>query len=119
MLINQRLEEPYNKLPKDGELPILSKTLVNCQLTPKFWTVAKSILDTNSINNIYAKHSNNIINNNIFSNNNSITNNNNLNYNQKNKRSKTPLLSNNKNQIVRNDFINVYNNYNIKQNNIN
>ena len=114
MLINQRLEEPYNKLPKDGELPILSKTLVNCQLTPKFWSIAKSILDTNSINNIYVKDSNNIINNNIISNNNYK-----LNYNQKNKRSKTPLLSNNKSQIVRNDFINVYNNYNIEQNNIN
>ena len=119
MLINQRLEEPYNKLPRDGELPILSQTLVNCQLTPRFWSVAKSILDTNSISNIYVNDSNNIINNNIISNNNSKTNNKKINSIQKNKRSKTPLLNNNKSQFVRNDFMNVYNNYNIKQNNIN
>ena len=60
-----------------------------------------------------------ITNNNIDSNNNSKTNYNKFNYIQKNKRSKTPLLSNNKKQIVKNDFINVYNNYNIEQNNIN
>ena len=68
MLINQRLEEPYNKLPMEGDLPILSQTLVNCQLTPKFWSMVKSILDTNSINNIYIRDSNNITNNNIDSN---------------------------------------------------
>ena len=119
MLINQRLEEPYNKLPRDGELPILSQTLVNCQLTPRFWSVAKSILDTNLINNIYFNDSNNIINNNKVSNNNSKTNYNKMNCIQKNKRSKTPLLSNNKSQFVRNDFINVYNDYNIEQNNFN
>ena len=119
MLINQRLEEPYNKLPREGELPILSQTLVNCQLTPRFWSVAKPILDINSINNIYVNDSNNIINNNIVSNNNSKTNYNKINYIQKNKRSKTPLLSNNKSRFVRNDFINVNNYYNIEQNNIN
>ena len=85
MLINQRLEEPYNKLPKDGELPIVSQTLVNCQLTPKFWSVAKSILDTNLVNNIYIKNSNDIPNLNIVSNINSKSNYKNLNYNKKNK----------------------------------
>ena len=44
MLMNNRIEEPYNKLPKEGPLPILSKTLIKSKLTQKFWENAKNIL---------------------------------------------------------------------------
>jgi len=48
MLINKRVEEPYSKLPPEGPLPILSKTLIKSKLSPKFWNQTKSIYETNS-----------------------------------------------------------------------
>ena len=45
MLINNRFEEPYNKFPPDGPLPILSKSLVKSKLTKKFWQYTKHIYD--------------------------------------------------------------------------
>ena len=45
MLINNRFEEPYNKFPPDGPLPILSKAIVKSQLTKKFWQYTKHIYD--------------------------------------------------------------------------
>lgn len=48
MLINKRVEEPYNKLPPEGPLPILSKTLIKSKLSPKFWKQTKNIYETNS-----------------------------------------------------------------------
>ena len=41
MLINKRLEEPFDKISKEDELPIISKTMVNYKLTPKFWKYAQ------------------------------------------------------------------------------
>ena len=46
MLINSRIEEPYNKNPNDGPLPILSKTLVKSKLTYKFWDNVKHIYNS-------------------------------------------------------------------------
>ena len=48
MLINHRLEEPFNKISKEEELPIIPKTFVNSKLTPKFWKCAKKFLNLNS-----------------------------------------------------------------------
>ena len=45
MLINNRFEEPYNKFPPDGPLPILSKALVKSKLTKKFWQYTRHIYD--------------------------------------------------------------------------
>ena len=50
MLINNRLEEPFTKMPKEEELPIISQTLVKSKLTPKFWKYSKKFLNTESIN---------------------------------------------------------------------
>jgi hypothetical protein len=49
MLINNRIEEPYNRLPPDGPLPIISKTLAKSKLTPKFWKLTQNLYDNNSI----------------------------------------------------------------------
>ena len=48
MLINNRLEDPYNKMPKEGPLPILSKTLIKSKLSKIFWIKIKYIYDSNS-----------------------------------------------------------------------
>lgn len=47
MLINKRVEEPYSRLPPEGPLPILSKTLIKSKLSPKFWKQTKNIYETN------------------------------------------------------------------------
>ena len=36
MLINNRVEEPYSRLPPDGPLPFLSKSIVKSQLTKNY-----------------------------------------------------------------------------------
>ena len=71
MLINKRLEEPFTKIPKEEELPIISQTLVNSKLTPKFWKYSKKFLNNGSTNftSIYQeikKEKNNINNKNII-----------------------------------------------------
>ena len=48
MLINKRLEEPYSKMPDDGPLPILSKTVIKSKLSSKFWEKTKYIYDPNA-----------------------------------------------------------------------
>ena len=70
MLINKRLEEPFTKIPKEEELPIISQTLVNSKLTPKFWKYVKKFFNIESVNftSIYQeikKEKHNINNNNI------------------------------------------------------
>ena len=45
MLINDKLEDPYNKMPKDGPLPILPKTLIKSKLSKEFWIKTKYIYD--------------------------------------------------------------------------
>ena len=49
MLINNRIEEPYCRLPPEGPLPILSKILVRSKLTQKFFKYTKYIFEPNSI----------------------------------------------------------------------
>ena len=49
MLINGRIEEPYNKNPDDAPLKILSKTLVKSKLTYKFWERVKYIYNSTTI----------------------------------------------------------------------
>ena len=49
MLINNRVEEPYSRLPPEGPLPILSKSLVKNKLTQKFFKLTKNIYESNSI----------------------------------------------------------------------
>ena len=79
MLINKRLEEPFTKIPKEEELPIISQTLVNSKLTPKFWKYVKKFLNIESVNftSIYQEikkekqninNNNNIININSYNN---------------------------------------------------
>ena len=48
MLINNRLEDPYNKMPNEGPLPILSKTLIKSKLSKKFWIKIQYIYESNS-----------------------------------------------------------------------
>ena len=50
MLINKRLEEPFDKIPKDDILPIIPQTMVNSKLTPKFWQMYKKFINIDSIN---------------------------------------------------------------------
>ena len=50
MLINNRLEEPFDKVPKEDILPIISKTLVNSKLTPKFWNYTKQFINIEKVN---------------------------------------------------------------------
>lgn len=47
MLINNRLEEPYDKMPKEGPLPILSKSIIKSKLTKNFWTITQYIYNSN------------------------------------------------------------------------
>jgi hypothetical protein len=51
MLINKRLEEPYSKMPDDGPLPILSKTVIKSKLSSKFWEKTKYIYEPNEKDN--------------------------------------------------------------------
>jgi len=37
MILNNRYEEPYNKFPGDGPVPLLSKPIVISKLSKKFW----------------------------------------------------------------------------------
>lgn len=50
MLLNNRIEEPYNKIAPDGPLPTLSKTMVKSKLTQKFWKITQHIYDDNNKN---------------------------------------------------------------------
>ena len=51
MLINRRIEEPYDKNPNDGPLMILSKTIVKSKLSRKFWESVSHIYNSILINN--------------------------------------------------------------------
>jgi hypothetical protein len=61
MILNNHFEEPYNKFPPDGPVPILSKSLVKVRLTSKF----AEITDQELMNN-YNKFTNNVENGKIF-----------------------------------------------------
>ena len=47
MVINNRYEEPYNKFPKDGPIPLLSKPIVISKLSKKFWLYTQYLKNEN------------------------------------------------------------------------
>ena len=50
MIINNRYEEPYNKFPGDGPIPLLSKPIVISKLSKKFWLYTQYLRNENIIN---------------------------------------------------------------------
>ena len=104
MLINKRVEEPYSRLPPEGPLPILSKTLIKSKLSPKFWKQTKDIYETNSFPSQQIspiKNNENLSNNNKNLTQSKMVKNMNINMKEKNKninikkqRAKTPTLKN-------------------------
>ena len=51
MIINNRFEEPYNKFPQDGPIPLLSKPIVISQLSKKFWLYTQYLKNENLLKN--------------------------------------------------------------------
>ena len=49
MIINNRYEEPYNKFPEDGPIPLLSKPIVISKLSKKFWLYTQYLRNENLI----------------------------------------------------------------------
>ena len=47
MVINNRFEEPYNKFPQDGPIPLLSKPIVISKLSKKFWLYTQYLRNQN------------------------------------------------------------------------
>ena len=83
MVLNNRFEEPYNKFPGDGPIPLLSKPNVKSKLSKKFWLYSQYLESQNLLKSEenfspYDNYNNNI--NDIDENNN----NNNCNYNNMN-----------------------------------
>lgn len=127
MIINKKFEEPFDKTPKEDELPIISQTLINSRLTPKFWKTAKKILDSNLIEDINNRENlrvkpcinkQNLKNN--FSPNKQIGNNK-INLNKIKKEVKSPKLENkyNINNTKKNNNNNINRKNNIRNNNLN
>ena len=113
MILNNRFEEPYNKFPGDGPVPLLSKPTIKSKLSKKFWLYSQYLENQLLINNEdeFSSSDNYDNNNNI----NYINNNNNMgNINKKNfkinyRRPKTSEIKlNNKNM----NKININNNEN-------
>ena len=50
-VLNQRFEEPYDKFPKDGPIPIINKTLVRSKLSAKFFKESAELQNQNFENN--------------------------------------------------------------------
>ena len=95
MLINKRIEEPYNRLPPDGPLPILSKTLTKSKLTPKFWKLTQNLYDNNLIAP-QEQNNENLIKNNFVNISSNITKTKDIKHNSniKTNRAKTPSIKN-------------------------
>ena len=51
MVINNRFEEPYNKFPQDGPIPLLSKPIVISKLSKKFWLYTQYLRNQNILKN--------------------------------------------------------------------
>ena len=51
MIINNRFEEPYNKFPKDGPIPLLSKPIVISKLSKRFWLYTQYLRNQNILKN--------------------------------------------------------------------
>ena len=50
MILNNRFEEPYNKFPGDGPIPLLSKPIVKSKLSKKFCLYSQYLESQNLIN---------------------------------------------------------------------
>ena len=50
MILNNRYEEPYNKYPADGPLPLLSKPIVISKLSKKFWLYSEYLRNEEILN---------------------------------------------------------------------
>ena len=50
MILNNRFEEPYNKFPSDGPIPLLSKPIIKSKLSKKFWLYSQYLENENLIN---------------------------------------------------------------------
>ena len=51
MILNNRYEEPYNKYPADGPLPLLSKPIVISKLSKKFWLYSEYLRNEEILSN--------------------------------------------------------------------
>jgi hypothetical protein len=51
MVLNNRYEEPYNKFPADGPLPLLSKPIVISKLSKKFWLFSQFLRNEEILSN--------------------------------------------------------------------
>ena len=51
MVINNRFEEPYNKFPQDGPIPLLSKPIVISKLSKRFWLYTQYLRNQNILKN--------------------------------------------------------------------
>ncbi len=99
MLVNNRIEEPYDKRPGEGPLPILSRSFVKSKLTSKFWNKMKYITNINT-NTIMNPKSNSMVNNN-----------NKLQYKKK-RRGKTPSIKHVNSRYINENKKDVYYYYN-------
>ena len=115
MILNNRFEEPYNKFPNDGPLPLLSKPIIKSKLSKKFWLYSQYLESQNCISNEddYSSSENNNKNNIEFENNKYIFNENKINFKSNDKRPNSSGIKSN-NNINRNRF----NNKKIKTNDI-
>ena len=82
MILNNRFEEPYNKFPNDGPLPLLSKPIIKSKLSKKFWLYSQYLESQNCLNNEddCSSSENNNKNSFAFENNNYIINENKMNF---------------------------------------
>jgi hypothetical protein len=126
MILNNRYEEPYNKFPKDGPIPLLSKSIVKSKLSKKFWLYSQYLQNENLINNEddFSSLDNYNINNNDNEENNNINiNNNNKEYPQKNYINNNYIndikFPNNRKVKTPGNKLNNFNKYKINDNNLN
>ena len=80
--MQKKLKDPYNKMPNDTPLPILSKTLIKSKLSKEFWLKTRYLYDPDYEN--IKPMQNETTNNNDDGNN--------INKKLKNKRVKTPTM---------------------------
>ena len=125
MILNNRYEEPYNKFPKDGPIPLLSKSIVKSKLSKKFWLYSQYLQNENLINNEddFSSLDNYNINNNDNEENNNININNNKEYPQKNYINNNYIndikFPNNRKVKTPGNKLNNFNKYKINDNNLN
>ena len=81
MILNNRFEEPYNKFPNDGPLPLLSKPIIKSKLSKKFWLYSQYLESQNCINSEdeFSSFDNNYNKNSLEKENNNYMNKNNIN----------------------------------------